>query len=246
MGLSRSIALAALAAALFMPGAANAGIRIEPMAYDLTPGGLGASHDIRVENTGDQPSPVEIRVERRHILPDGTEQRSPADGDFLVFPPQGIIPPNGFQTFRVQYIGQPVDRTILYTITIAQLPVDTSASGQSGVQFLFNLGTLAAVSPPSSRPEIVVQRVEPASEPGKLRITVANQGNRYTRLRVGRWTLTGGNGATETLEGEPLQQAVAQPLIEPGTERIIELPVSVGFVREGAQARYDLPTGSGR
>ena len=244
MGFSRSIALAALAVALLSPGAANAGIRVEPMAYDLTPTGQGASHDIRVENTSGQATPVEIHVERRQILPDGTDRRTPADGDFLVFPPQGIIPPNGFQTFRVQYIGQPVDHTVLYTITIAQLPVDTSGSGQSGVQFLFNLGTLAAVSPVNSRPEIVVEHVEPAADAGKLRITVANQGNRYTRLRIGRWTFTGGNGTTETLEGEPLQQALAQPLIEPGTERIIELPVSAGFVREGARARYDLPAGS--
>ncbi len=234
--------LTAAFALLFMAAAASAGIRVTPMSYDLTPSGPGSRQDLRVENTSAQPVPVDIFVERREILPDGTERRTPADDDFLIFPPQGIIPGNGFQTFRIQYIGAPVSKTVLYTVTVAQQPVDTSGSGQTGVQVVFNLGTLAAVSPPGSEARLVIERVEPGSEPGKLRVTVLNEGNRYTRLRGGTWTLTGGNGTTETLAGEDLQRAVSQPLIEPGTRRVIELPVGLAFIREGATARYELPS----
>ncbi len=229
-----------MAAFLLMGSAAQAGIRVEPMAYELTPSGSGARQDLRVENTSAQPTPVDIFVHRREILPDGSERRTPADDDFLIFPPQGIVPGNGFQAFRVQYIGPAVTQTVIYTVTVAQQPVDTSGSGQSGVQIVFNLGTLAAVSPPGSTPRLVVESVAPAAEAGKLRVTVANEGNRYARLRTGRWTLTDANGATEILEGEPLQRAIPQPLIEPGTRRVIELPVGDAFVREGAAARYEL------
>lgn len=237
--------LRGLAATLLLAGSvAHAGIRVEPMAYELTPSGTEARKDLRVENTGAQPTPVDIFVERREILPDGSEKRTPADDDFLIFPPQGILPPNGFQTFRVQYIGAPISKTVLYTVTVAQQPVDMSESGASGVQLLFNLGTLAAVSPTGAEPKIVIENVAPSEEAGKLRITAVNEGNRYSRLRTGRWTLTDGGGRSETLEGERLQEAISQPLIEPGTRRIIDLPVSEAFVREGATAKYELaPSG---
>lgn len=230
------------AAMLFAASPAHAGVRVEPMSYDLSPSGTGARQDLRVENTSAQPTPVDVFVERREILPDGSEKRTPADDDFLIFPPQGIVPGNGFQTFRVQYVGAPITRTVLYSVTIAQQPVDMSGSGDSGVQVLFNLGTLAAVSPPNSEPNVVVETVAPSAEAAKLTVTVSNEGSRYTRLRTGRWTFTAANGASEILEGEALQKAIAQPLIEPGTRRVIELPVSASFVREGATAKYELPS----
>ncbi|WP_162997998.1 MULTISPECIES: molecular chaperone [Brevundimonas] len=223
-------------------------MRVQPMSYDLTPSGRGATQDIRVENTNATPMPVEIRVERRHIGLNGEETREPAEDDFLVFPPQGIVPPNGFQNFRVQYIGDPaLTQTALYVITVAQLPVNTTGAESSGVQFLFNLGTSVAVSPEGSTADVQVTSVEPAAEANKLRVTVTNRGNRYARLHNGSWTFTTAGGASETLIGEDLRAAVSQPLIEPGATRIIELPVSERFVREGASARFEyVPITSGR
>ena len=221
---------------------ATAGTRVEPMTYDLMPVGLEAQQDLRVENTGDRPTPVEIIVEKRDIAPDGSDIRTPADDDFLIFPPQGIVPANGFQTFRVRYVGDPaLAKTRLYTITVAQLPIEMSEQ-ESGIQLLFNLGTLAAVSPAGSAPKIVVDSVAAALQPGYLRITVRNDGTRYTRLKQGKWTLTAGDGQVETLEGTALSDALPQPLIQPGTARIIQLPVSESFVREGARATFDLDT----
>lgn len=225
---------------LLWTSAAEAGLRAQPMSYDLTPSGSGTRQDVRVENTGDQPSPVEVRVERREILPDGNEKRTAAEDDFLVFPPQAILPPNGFQTFRVQYVGDAtIPSTKLFVVTIAQMPVK-SARQESGVEFLFNLGTLAAVSPENSKPDIVVTSVRPAMEAGKLEVTVRNEGTRYARLRNGTWAFTSPNGQSEVLEGEKLFEAVEQPLIEPDTARIVTLPVSASFLREGATAEFKL------
>ena len=234
--------LSAIAALLALCGTpVSAGMRAQPMSYDLSPSGDGAEQDIRVENTGEKPLPVEMRVERRQILPDGTEKRTPAEDDFLVFPPQGIVPANGFQTFRVRYIGDPgIAQTRLYLVTVAQVPVSAAAGQTTGLQFLFNLGTLAAVSPPNSQANIVVSAVRPATAPGKLQIEVRNDGNRYARLRLGTWTLTGRDGKVEKLAGMALIKAIVQPLIEPGTTRVIELPVSAGFQREGAKASFEL------
>lgn len=221
---------------------ALANVRVLPMSYDLATSGQGARQDLRVENTGSTPLPVELRVERREIQPDGTDRRTPADNDFLVFPPQGIVPANGFQTFRVQYVGDPaIGQTRLYLVTVAQVPVSgTGAQQPSGIQLVFNIGTLAAVSPASSTPEIVVDEVVPAAEANRLRITVRNNGTRYARLLNGTWTFTAANGTVETLEGEPLRAALQNSLIEAGGTRIISLPVSAAFVREGARASFQL------
>jgi fimbrial chaperone protein len=220
---------------------ALAGIRVQPMSYDLMPSGVGTQQNLRVENTGSTPAAVEVTVERRHILSDGSEKREPADDDFLVFPPQGVVPANGFQTFRVQYIGDPtLQKTALYTITIAQLPVDPGSSSQTGVQIVFHLGTLAAVSPANSKPSLTVTSVTPSTDPDKLAVHIDNHGNRYARLRGGQWTLTGGDGKKQVLDPDIVAKSIEQPLIEPGTERVVDLPVPAGFVRTGAHADYEL------
>jgi fimbrial chaperone protein len=221
-------------------GAAHAGIRVEPMSYDLRPAGSGSSQTIRVQNTGDRPMPVELRVQRREVRSDGTTVTTPADDDFIIFPPQGVVPPNGFQSFRIQYVAAPPARSVLYSVVVSQLPIQAGPS-DSGVQILFNIGTLAAVSPDEARADVVVTEVAPAEAADKVRITVENRGTRYARLRGGRWTFTSADGRTEILEGEALNAALEQPLIEAQSSRVIELPVPAGFDRTGARAEYRLP-----
>lgn len=223
---------------LFCTNAEAQSLRVQPMSYDLEPAGSHATQDIRVENVGDRAVPVEVRIVRRHINPDGTERQIPAEDDFIVFPPQGLVQPGSFQTFRARYIGAPLQQSALYLITIAQLPINVEGGGENGVQFLFNLGTSAIVSPPRAEPRLVVESVAPSPEAGKLRITIRNDGNRYARLHNGVWTFASA-GRTERLEGQPLRTAVNQPLIEPGTRRTIDLPVPANFRREGATASFE-------
>lgn len=222
-------------------GAANAGVRVNPMSYDLQPSGTKTRQDLRVENTSSTATAVEIRVERREVQPDGTDKRTPADDDFTVFPPQGTLPANGFQTFRVQYVGDPaIAATKLYLITVAQLPVSATGGEGSGIQIVYNVGTLAAVSPPNAAARIEVRSVKPASDPKMIEVEVINTGNRYARLRSGSWTLTSSDGKPEVLEGEPLRNAIENSLIEAGKTRVVQLPVSETFKREGAGAAFKL------
>lgn len=241
MRLQNWLATAFVIASLAAPnGAAHAqAFRVQPMSYDLEVSGSDATENVRVENVGERPLPVEARVSRRHINPDGSETTEPAESDFLVFPPQGVVNAGGFQTFRVQYVGPPVTESALYLVTIAQLPVETTNAEQSGVQFLFNVGTSAIVSPRNATARIIVASVEPSAQSGHLRVTVRNEGNRYARLRSGVWTITS-VGRTHTLEGPPLHAAIAQPLIEPGATRILDLPVPADFPRTGATVAFEL------
>ena len=99
---------------------------------------------------------------------------------------------------------------------------------------------MAAVSPPNAAARIVVKAVSPASDPKMVEILAENQGNLYARLRNGAWTLTSGDGKVETLAGDALRSAIDNSLIDAGKTRLITLPVSDGFQRDGAKASFQL------
>lgn len=209
--------------------------RVLPMTYDLTPVGSGSTQLLRVENLNEQPLTVELFAERRLIHEDGSETRTPADDDFIIFPPQAIIAPTETRAFRVQYIGEPrLDRSVTYAVTVAQLPVELESLSETGVQFVFNFSTLANVVPPDSRFQLEVLEVTADAAAGTARLRVANQGTRYGRVTEGSWTFTNAAARRHTLAGEALREAVAIPLIQPGTTRLIELPLPPELLNGGA------------
>lgn len=228
-----ALAVAILSAAL--PAWAT---RVQPMVYELTPFGSSAEQDVRVENNSDRPLPVELRVERRFIAIDGSETRLPAEDDFLIFPPQGLVPPNGFQTFRVRYIGDATLRkTALYVVTIAQLPL-VSADPATGVQILVNLGTSVAVSPPKAKARVALTDVQPAAQAGMLNVTVANTGDKFARLYDGTWTFKSGDRSV-VMESDALRSAITQPLLEAESTRVISLPVPTSLAGELVTVEFD-------
>lgn len=228
-----------LAVVVFMSLTAPAwATRVEPMMYELAPSGLAAQRDVRVENNSDQPIAVELSAERRFIAEDGTETREPADDQFLIFPPQGMVPPRSFQTFRVRYIGDPnITGTQLYVVTIAQLPLE-SAAPATGVQILVNLGTSVAVSPVNARAQLSVTDVKPSSDGTKLEVRVQNDGQKFARLYDGVWTFSA-RGQTSKLEGEELRAALSQPLIEARSSRVIILPMPEGMAGQDVSAAFN-------
>lgn len=210
--------------------------RVQPMVYELTPSGSTAEQDVRVENNSDRPLPVELRVERRFVAADGTETRTPAEDDFLIFPPQGLIPPNQFQTFRVRYIGDPMLRkTALYVVTVVQLPLRTPEPA-TGVQILVNLGTSVAVTPASAKANVALTSVAAGEQPDTLDVTVANTGDKFARLYDGDWVFKAGDRRV-VLEGDALREAIAQPLLEAESTR--EFTLVVPEELRGAQATVE-------
>lgn len=219
--------------------------RVLPMTYDLAPVGSGSTQVLRVENLGDRPLTVELYAERRDILPDGSERRTPADEDFVIFPPQSIIQPAETRAFRVQYLGEPrLERSVTYAVTVAQLPIELDGAAETGVQVVFAFSTLANVVPAGSRAALEVREVRTDPVGDAAMVLVENTGTRYGRVTEGVWTFTDAGGAEATVSGETLREAVAIGLVQPGTQRLIRLPLPRGFGRHGPlRARY-APGGS--
>lgn len=215
----RSVAAAlVLSASLAVPAMAY---QVSPMIYDLQPSGSGAAQIIRVENTNDAPITIELVSEKRFFDEKGVERREPAPADFVLFPPQAIVPAGGTQAIRVQYVGPPsLAASATYTVTVKQVPVQLPEGGASGVQFVFNFSTVANIVPPGAKAAIAAA-VAPSGN--GLALTLRNDGNKYANLGLSKVTVTSG-GFSKTYEGEEWRKALGTSWILPGGTRVIQLP----------------------
>jgi len=208
------------------------------MIYDLKPVGQGSAIVVRVENTNDKPITIEVAAERRTFDENGAESRTPADDDFVLFPPQAVIQPGATQALRVQYVGPPrLPASVMYTVTVKQIPIQLPAGGPSGVQFVFNFSTLADVVPDGARAQIETVSLTP--QPVGYALRIHNSGNKYANLAISSVVLTG-PGFTRTLEGEDWRKTLGPSWILPGADRVIKLPAIEGAPAAGLTATVRL------
>lgn len=228
---------AASAIALGFVGIAHA-YQVAPMIYDMKPSGKAASAVIRVNNTNASPITIEVVSERRLFDEKGAKSRQPADKDFILFPPQGVVQPGATQAVRVQYVGpQQLDKSVTYTITVKQVPVKLPNDGKSGVQFVFNFSTVANIVPDGAKAQ--VEMVSLMTEGKKLKLTLRNAGNKYANLALSNVALTGA-GFNMTIKDDDWRKALGSSWILPGGTRVVELPKPDKAPAEGLSAKFNL------
>ncbi|WP_392352935.1 hypothetical protein V8F63_09260 [Brevundimonas sp. LF-1] len=181
-----------LAAGLLVMSTAWA-MRVSPMVSELTTTGAGSAARIEVGNVGSAALPFETMITRMEIDADGNIVETPADEDFLVFPPQGLVPVGGRQVVRVQWVGEPtIDASQAYYLWVKQLPVatdpaDPEGGGALSVQVLYTMKALIVVAPPGAQPKIEVLSVTPAMvTPPTPEVDPALSGGERRRPRPGR------------------------------------------------------------
>lgn len=230
--------IAAAAATIFALAGAAQAYQVSPMIYDMKPSGQGASAVIRVANTNAAPITIEVVAEKRIFDEKGTESREPADKDFVLFPPQGIVQPGATQAVRVQYVGSPqLDKSVTYTITVKQVPVKLPNDGKSGVQFVFNFSTVANIVPDGAKAQVETVSLTPAGK--LLKLTLHNTGNKYANLAQSKVALTG-NGFNMTIKDEDWRKALGSSWILPGGTRVVELPKPDKAPADGLTAKVNL------
>lgn len=208
---------------------------VKPMIYELKPSGQGASSVIKTHNTQAKPITVELVAERRTFDTAGKESRAPADADFVLFPPQAVIPPGVTQSMRVQYVGPPdIAKSVMYTITVKQVAVKLPADTARGLQVLFNFSTVANVVPENAKPKIDVVSIAPQGE--MLRLTLRNSGNKYANLTLSSVKLAGAGYESEIPEAD-WRKALGSGWILPDGTRVIDLPKPKGAPAKELSAR---------
>ncbi|PWE18617.1 hypothetical protein DDZ18_03160 [Marinicauda salina] len=199
--------------------------RVQPMRYDLAPSGPAAQETLRVTNGRDAPLTIEVFAFRLDVSEDGEETLTPAEEDFLIFPPQAIIDAGATQNIRVRYIGEPdLARSEAYRINVRQVPVEFTGEGAAGIGVAVSFMTLVNIVPAGAAPELRAVEVENAGEAG-WRVRLRNDGARYARLSEYAWRL-GSAGETLTLQGEALARRLGEMrnFIEPGGAVIVDIP----------------------
>lgn len=207
---------------------------VSPMRVVMGAGGSQSQTMIRVANTTDAPLPIEVTIKRRIVTTDGEQSFEPEGRNFTIFPPQALIQPGQVQAFRIQYIGPPeLANSESYIASVTQLPVQRA--GEDGVIVVYSFGVALYVVPSGATEDPVL--VEASSTPGKLSITLRNEGTKHAFLTNDRIEISSGQGFV--LEGDALSGAVGNPILPPGALRRFEfdLPGLPGGV-SSSSVRY--------
>ena len=212
---------------------AHANMQVTPLIIELgkTPGQAGA---FSVRNTSTKEIPVSISVVRREVGTDEPINLIPADADFIVFPPQTVIAPQGTQSFRFQYVGDDLSNiSSSYYIYASQLPVefdeDKEFTGgfRARLNFLYEYGVSVNLIPDGAEPALVVTNAKRATidngKPG-VALTIENQGNRFGRASEHELTIVTGSGTTEFDAGQ-LRAGLNNGMWLPGQSFEITFPV---------------------
>lgn len=242
----RSLAgLLALLAAIGITTAVYA-MTVQPVVLDLTTSGRGMSQIITVENSFEQPLPVEIKVEALELTGDAVRATGRDTGEIAVFPPQALIQPGQRQNFRVQYVGEPaIAQSKHYFVTVSQLAVQTNEAS-SNIQLLYNFQILVSVSSEGVRPSLAIQSAEigrnEAGAPVPV-VTVTNGTAAHGYLSRGRVEIvqTGADGRElfrQTLSGPQMQQTIGYGLIGGGQTRRISFPIQLPSAEGRVTARF--------
>lgn len=196
-------------------------MNVSPMVVELTATGARSTGRIQVLNVLKQPLPYEVRVYRLEFGPNDQLIETPADSDFLVFPPQGLLKTNERQMVRVQWVGGQLDSSRGYYVAIDQLPVPIDPAqvnkkkASVDVQIVYHMKVLVTVAPPGASPNVSVETAHPimmaapavqgVSQPNAppvpgIEVTVRNTGKRYAMMAGASWTIQG-----KGTDGKPLK-----------------------------------------
>lgn len=202
---------------------------VSPILTDMATAGRDSRSAITVVNTGATTLPVEIAVNQMDLGENGERNLTPNDEDFLIFPPQAMIPAGASQVFRVQWAGDPdLQRSRSFAFMVNQIPVQADGGG-TVLELVYSVVVYVNVSPLQGDSNINLVHVGPVTdEQGgrRLELVVENRGNRHDYLSRDRILLkANGNGWSRDVRASEFASSVGIGLVQPGKTRRFILPV---------------------
>ncbi|CAD5927045.1 hypothetical protein PCC9214_01035 [Planktothrix tepida] len=207
--------------------------KLEPISRVFEPAGAGATQSYEVINDTAEQIAVELSMAERKISLEGQETTESADDDFLVYPSQIVLPPQGVQSVRVTWLGNPnPEKELAYRIIAEQLPInlkqpeESQAETTSGaIKVMFRYIGSVYIRPKNAQSKVVLNGI--THEKGtdgndRLVITFENQGTRRAVLSELNLNLTS-QGSQLTLKPEQLE-GVNNGVILAGNQRRFSMP----------------------
>ena len=214
-----------------------------PIKMEFEPAGRGASQAFRLENDSSNTVPVQLSMLTRQMDLDGKETNTPAEDDFLVYPPQVLLKPNEVQTVRVKWLGTPKpEKELAYRILAEQLPVNLEKEkpGESRINVLVRYLGSVYIVPKGAKAEVVLESTAPQTDAaGKRRIELIfhNRGKAHSMLNDLRLKIQAG-GKTVELGPEALPNVAGENVLA-GQKRRFLLPWPEGLPEGPVQVTFD-------
>lgn len=219
--------------------------KLQPISRVFESTGAGTTQSYEVINDKSEPIAVEVSVVERKINLEGQETHQPADSDFLIYPPQILLPPGGIQTIRVTWMGDPnPSKELAYRLIAEQLPIKTEQPNllsqvEGSVKILIRYIGSLYVRPKGSRHKVVLDsmtRQKSSSGAEQLVITLQNQGT--ARALLGNLQLNlKANNKQITLGPKELQGMVDEVILAESIRRFI-IPVPKGLPAGNVDATF--------
>ena len=207
---------------------ANA-MTVTPTEIEMKSTGRTSRSAITVVNNGEGELAVELVAKKATLNEEGVPKTAPAGDDFLIMPPQALIPPGATQNFRIQWLGEPLLRkSETFFIYVNQIPVKLPKHVK-GVQLVFGMGVMINVAPPRGEPALEVVKngvVEDRRGARHPTITVLNPTNVHALFPQATIRLSNGSWS-ETLSSGKLAQTIGIGLVQPEHRRRFVLPVTL-------------------
>jgi len=171
----------AVSALLWMTvdASALAAHEVTPMRVELVPQSGARSALLTIRNTRENNLPFEVVAFERITAADGGETLTPADADFIVFPPQGLINPGASQALRFEYVGDQLPtQSRSFLLEVREVPV--TPPGFSGILTVYNVGVAVYVKAPGGFSDLEVLDV--TRDGDAILFDVRNRGNDFAVL----------------------------------------------------------------
>jgi fimbrial chaperone protein len=198
---------------------------LKPLYANLKPNGPAAEQVFRITNNHNNPIAVQFKMTTRQQHANGTETKTPADDLFMVYPPQAVIPVNGTQKVRVQWLGTPnPNKELAYRLVAEQVPVTLNKDKKSGVQMVMTVVGSVYIVPDGVAPALQVSQLHRRGN--QLAFTVSNNGTQHAMLNNLQIQLS--NGAQNLqLNGTQVTGANGKNVLA-GSSRQLNIPYPQG------------------
>jgi fimbrial chaperone protein len=191
-------------------------------------------------STGDKPVAIQLGMVTRESSLDGTEINTDADDQFLIYPPQLVIPPGEQQAVRITWLGDPKPtKELAFRIIAEQVPVDLTELTQTEgdrtltVRVLLRYVGSVYIKPDGVAPKLVLESASSQKDKtgaDQLVLNVANQGTAHRLLQNIKVMVTAGSGKSVTLAGKQLEGVLNENILADSKRQFIlpwpkEIPV---------------------
>ncbi len=208
--------------------------RVQPMVFELATLGNESSQSLRIDNTTQNPLTMEFTASKIILDEFGNESREPADDDFLIYPPQTLVPAGQTQVVKVKYVGDPsISQSQAYRVSAHQLAVNLDREKGAGVGILINFDTLVNVVPPKAKANLVVSELS-AADGENWNLVIQNTGNKFVRLSTTYWDVssTDENAKIKPMKIDTVGQLVKNNLVAPNSSMRLSIPAIASFKPE--------------